>query len=106
MLRAGGPASEAGQKAFFEVLQSARFGKAKEQNYFFAFDYDGVTKSHVDLKKLGQRLDAVYSNGVQLVPEFIRIAKGPEGSGFIKYPFEKGPSGPFDSETYLYTECT
>ena len=38
MIKAGGPASGAGRKTFFEVLQSARLGEDKEQNYIFAFD--------------------------------------------------------------------
>ena len=95
MMKAGGPASEAGRKTFFEVLQSARFGKEKEQNYIWAYDYDGVAKAHIDPKKLGQnRLNIVYANGIQQVQEYIRIAKSPEGAGFIKYPIEKGPGGP------------
>ena len=61
MMKAGGPASEAGRKTFFEVLQSARFGKEKEQNYIWAYDYDGVRKSHIDPRKLGKnRLNVVY----------------------------------------------
>ena len=79
MLKAGGPASEAGRKAFFEVLQSARFGRDKEQNYIWAYDYDGVAKAHIDPRKLGQnRLNVVYANGVQQVKEYIRIAKSPK----------------------------
>ena len=94
MKNAGGSTSEAGRKAFFDVLQSARFGNQNEQNYFFAFDYDGIMKSHIDPKKVGHLLNAEYAKGVQLVPEFIRIAKSPEGAGFINYSFEKGPGGP------------
>ena len=99
MMKAGGPASEAGRKTFFEVLQSARFGEDKEQNYIWAYDYVGVAKAHIDPKKLGQnRLSIVYANGVQQVQEYIRIAKSPEGSGFIKYPMEKGPGGPLTAK--------
>jgi len=95
MMKAGGPASEAGRKTFFEVLQTAKFGEDKEQNYIWAYDYDGVAKAHIDPEKLGQnRLNVVYANGVQQVREYIRIAKSPEGAGFVKYPIEKGPGGP------------
>ena len=102
MMKAGGPACEAGRKTFFEVFQSARFGKEEERNYFFAYDYDGVTRSHIDPQKLGRhRLNVVYANGVQQVQEFIRIAKSPEGAGFVKYPFEKGPGGPLKPKLTL-----
>ncbi len=95
MMKAGGPASEVGRITFFEVLQTARFGEDKEKNYIWAYDYDGVAKAHIDPRKLGQnRLNVVYSNGVQQVREYIRIAKSPEGAGFIIYPIEKGLDGP------------
>ena len=95
MMKAGGPKSEAGRKTFFEVLQSARFGKKEEENYFWAYDYDGVARAHIDPEKLGQnRLNVVYSNRVKQVQEYIRIAKSPEGAGFATYPMEKGPGGP------------
>ena len=94
-MKAGGPANEAGRKTFFEVLQTVRFGKEEEQNYIWAYDYDGVARAHIDSEKLGQnRLNVVYSNGVKQVQEYIRIAKSPEGAGFVKYPMEKGPGGP------------
>jgi hypothetical protein len=95
MTRAGGPASEAGRKGFFEVLQSAKFGKDEEQNYFWAYDFDGVARAHIDLTRLGQnRLDVVYPSGVKQVRNYIRVAKSPEGAGFLKYLMEKGPGGP------------
>ena len=96
MMKAGGPESEAGRKAFFDAVQTARFGKEKEQNYVFAYGYDGVAKSHIDPNRLGQnRINVVYPNGVKLIQEFIRIAKSPEGTGFVEYPVEKGAGGPF-----------
>ncbi len=102
MMNAGGPASEAGRKTFLEVLQSARFGKEKERNYFFAFDYDGVKRADIDPRRVGQnRLNVVHANGVRGVREFIRIAKSPEGSGFIKYPIEKGAGGPLTPKLAL-----
>ena len=99
MMKAGGAASEAGRKTFFEVLQSARFGKDEEDNYFWAYDYDGVARAHIDPKKLGKnRLNVVYANGVKQVQEYIRIAKSPESAGFINYPMEKGPGGPLTAK--------
>jgi len=95
MKAAGGAATDAGRKAFISVLRSTRFGEDSEENYIFAYDYEGNTVSHVDPKKIGQnRLDAVYANGVRMVQKFIEIAKGAPGSGFVQYPMEKGPGGP------------
>ncbi len=102
MTKAGGPTSEAGRKTFFEVLQSARFGNKKEQNYFFAFDYDGVKRADINPKNVGQnRFNVVHANGVKEVQEFIRIAKSPEGAGFIEYPMEKGAGGPLTPKLSL-----
>jgi serine phosphatase RsbU (regulator of sigma subunit) len=95
MMKAGGPASEAGRKTFFEVLQSARFGKQTEQSYVFACDYGGIITSHINPRKLGENLlNILHANGAQQVQELIRITKSPEGAGFVKYSFEKGPGGP------------
>jgi serine phosphatase RsbU (regulator of sigma subunit) len=102
MIKAGGPASEAGQKSFFEVLQSARFGEVEEQNYIFAYDYDGFAKAHADPKRLGQnRIDVVYANGVKVIKALIDIARSPAGFGFIEYPVEKGVGGPFKPKLSL-----
>jgi hypothetical protein len=102
MMKAGGPASEAGRRTFFEVLQSAKFGKEEEQNYIFAYDYDGVAKAHIDPKRLGQnRINVVYANGVKVIKEFIDIARRPAGFGFIEYPVEKGAGGPLTSKLTL-----
>ena len=101
-IKAGGPASEAGRKTFFEVIQSARFGKDEEQNYIFAYDHDGVAKAHADPRRLGHnRINVVYANGVKVIKEFIDIAKGPAGFGFIEYPVEKGVGGPFTPKLSL-----
>ncbi|MFZ1110703.1 MAG: cache domain-containing protein, partial [Rhodomicrobium sp.] len=94
MTAAGGAASEAGRRAFFSALRATRFGDAKEQNYIFAYDYDGNVLSHIDPKKLEQnRLDAAYANGMKAIQEFIHIAKSPAGAGYIEYPVEKGAGG-------------
>jgi signal transduction histidine kinase len=95
MRAAGGPNTEAGQKAFFSALISAQFGEAAEANYLFAFDYDGVTKILNKPALIGtNRMNIVDPNGVKMVPEFIKIAKSPAGSGFIEYAYEKGVGGP------------
>jgi methyl-accepting chemotaxis protein len=102
MTTAGGAASEAGRKAFFSALRATRFGDAKEQNYIFAYDYEGNVLSHVDPKRLGQnRLNVVYANGMKAIQEFIKIAKGPAGLGYIEYPVEKGPGGPLTPKLTL-----
>jgi methyl-accepting chemotaxis protein len=103
MNAAGGPATEAGRKAFLAALRSTHFGGESEANYIFAYDYEGNTVSHIDPKKIGQnRLNAVYANGVKAVQAFIGIAKSPSGEGFIEYPVEKGPGGPITPKlTYI-----
>jgi methyl-accepting chemotaxis protein len=94
MASAGGASSEAGRNAFFAALRATRFGDAKEQNYIFAYDYDGNTLSHIDPKKLGQnRLNVIFANGMKAVQEFVNIAKSPAGSGYIEYSNEKGSGG-------------
>ena len=92
MLAAGGPSSQAGRKAFLSVLQSTRFGEA---NSIFAFDYNGVTLSHIDPEKIGRNLiELTDANGVKLVQNLIQIAKSPAGTGFTAYLFPKGMGGP------------
>ncbi len=95
MMAAGGQSSQAGRKAFLSVLQSTRFGDAKEANYVFAFDYNGVTLSHVDSEKIGRNLiELTDANGVKLIQNFVQIAKNPAGTGFTTYVFPKGTGGP------------
>ncbi len=95
MMVAGGASSQAGRKAFLSVLQSTRFGEAKEANYIFAFDYDGVALSHIDSEKIGRNfLELTDANGVKLLQDLIKIAKSPAGTGFTSYLFPKGTGGP------------
>ena len=95
MKAAGGPASDAGRKAFLSVLSAAKFGAEAAKNYVFAYDYNGIALSHADPKKIGEnRFDAVYANGVKMVQKFIEIARSPAGAGFTEYPVEKGANGP------------
>jgi methyl-accepting chemotaxis protein len=95
MMKAGGPASESGRKAFFSALQSTRFGDEKEANYIFAFDYNGVALSHIDSAKIGHNLiELTDANGVKVIQTLIKIAKSPTGSGFTNYLFPKGAGGP------------
>jgi serine phosphatase RsbU (regulator of sigma subunit) len=91
MTKAGGPASEAGSKAFYEVIQTARFGR--DQNYVFAMDYDGVIKVHANSKILGKNLWDFVQVDERQRQEYNRITKSPEVSGFVKYTFGKGASG-------------
>ncbi len=94
MMAAGGASSQAGRKAFLSALQATRFGDAKEANYIFAFDNNGVALSHVDPEKIGRNLiELTDGNGVKLVQNFIQIAKSPAGTGFATYLFPKGPAG-------------
>ncbi len=102
MKAAGGPESEAGRKAFFSVLRSTRFGDEKEVNYVFAHDYNGVVTCMDDPKKIGQnRSEVADTDGFKFVKEFIRLAKGPDGTGFVTYKREKGIGGPITPKLSL-----
>lgn len=102
MKAAGGPESEAGQKAFFSVLRSTRFGDEKQANYIFAYDYNGVVTSLNDQSKIGQnRIELTDANGVKIIKEFIKTAKGPTGTGFVNYDYEKGVGGPITPKLSL-----
>ena len=80
MVAAGGPESKAGRDAFFRTLRSARFGDPSQANYLFAYDYDGVTTVLNNPALVGHsRIDLTDANGVTIIQEFIRIAKGPKG---------------------------
>ncbi len=94
MMAAGGPTSETGQKAFFSILLSARFGDEKQASYVFAYDYNGVTKVLNDPIKIGlNRIELTDPNGVKIIQEFIKTAGGPSGTGFVSYEYEKGAGG-------------
>ena len=95
MIAAGGPATEAGRKAFFSVLQSSRFGDEKQANYIFGFDYDGVATCMKDRAQVGRNmLEAADAKGFKFVQAFIKAAKGPSGADFVPYMFAKGVGGP------------
>ncbi len=99
MKAAGGPESEAGQKAFFSVLRSTRYGDEKQVNYIFAYDYNGVVTSLNDRSKIGQnRIELTDVNGVKIIKEFIKVAQGPMGKGFVNYVYEKGVGGPLTAK--------
>ena len=94
MTAAGGPESEAGKKAFFSVLRTSRFGD-EEANYFFAYDYNGVVTSLNDQSKIGEnRIELADVNGFKFIKEIVKTAKGPSGTGFVEYMYEKGVGGP------------
>ncbi len=102
MNAAGGPASEAGRKAFFTILQSAHFGDQRQASYVFAYDYNGVTTVLNDPSKIGQnRIELTDPNGVKFIQELINIARGPSGTGFLAYEYEKGVGGPIKPKISL-----
>ncbi len=95
MLSAGGPSTQGGRKAFLSVLQSTRFGDQKDANDIFAFDYNGMTLSHIDPDKMGRNLiELTDANGVKIIQELVQIAKSPSGTGFTSSMFAKGAGGP------------
>ena len=95
MMAAGGPTSEGGQKAFFSILLSAHFGDEKQASYIFAYDYNGVTTVLNDPTRIGEnRIELTDPHGVKFIRELIKIARGPSGTGFLNYEYEKGVGGP------------
>ncbi len=95
MTAAGGPATEAGRKAFFSALQSSRFGDEKQTNYIFALDYNGIATCMKDRSQIGQNLfERVDARGFKFIQAFINAAKGPSGADFVQYMYEKGIGGP------------
>ncbi len=101
MTAAGGPESEAGKKAFFSVLRTSRFGD-EEANYFFAYDYNGVVTSLNDQSKIGEnRIELADVNGFKFIKEIVKTAKGPSGTGFVEYMYEKGVGGPLTPKLSL-----
>ena len=95
MLSAGGPSTQGGRKAFLSVLQSTRSGDQKDANDIFAFDYNGMTLSHIDPDKMGRNLiELTDANGVKIIQELVQIAKSPSGTGFTSSMFAKGAGGP------------
>ncbi len=101
MTAAGGPESEAGKKAFFSVLRTSGFGD-ENVNYIFSYDYNGVVTSLNDRSKIGQsRIELTDANGIKIIKEFIKVAKGPSGTGFVEYMYEKGVGGPITPKLSL-----
>ncbi len=95
MMAAGGPASEAGRKAFFSIVQSSRFGDEKQANYIFGFDYNGVATCMKDPSQVGRNMfEAADAKGFKFVQAFITAAKGQGGADFVQYMFAKGVGGP------------
>jgi PAS domain S-box-containing protein len=86
----GGSTTESGRAAFLDVLKSAKFGD-NPINYFFVYDYNGVAVLHPHPSWQGQnRLNAVYPNGLKMVPIFIEAARSNPHGGFVDY---EGPDG-------------
>ncbi|MCW2317758.1 methyl-accepting chemotaxis protein [Rhodoblastus acidophilus] len=86
MAKAGGPTSEAGRKAFLDVMAAARFGDARDLSYIFVHSLEGVTLVHVDPKKIGvNRLRDSGPADAALIREQIELVSGPEGRGVLYY---------------------
>jgi len=102
MIAAGGPTSETGRKAFFSTLLSAHTRDAKQGPYIFAYDYNGVAKVSNDPTKIGKnRSEVTNPYGVKIIQELIKIARGPSGTGFMAYEYEKGAGGPITPKLSL-----
>jgi methyl-accepting chemotaxis protein len=95
MVAVGGPSTDEGRRAFFSSLQSSHFGAEKKANYVFAYDYNGVITVLNDRSKIGQnRFELADPSGFKFIQAMIKVAKGPEGAGFVPYSYEKGVGGP------------
>ena len=82
----GGPQSEAGRNAFFDMLGTTKYGD-NPADYFFSFDYNGVLLLHPNQEMLGSNQFDRDFNGFYAVRKFIEIAMSPSGSGFIEYNY-------------------
>ncbi len=91
MNAAGGAQMESGRKAFFNKLQSVKFG-GSNTNYFLSIDYDRVMVSHPNPNIQGRPDNIVYK-GIDVTNAFIDIARGPSGSGYFEYEAPKGVGG-------------
>ena len=102
MLAAGGPASETGRKAFYSTLLSANIGDLKQGPYIFAYDYNGVAMVSNDPTNIGKnRIEVTNPYGVKIIQELIKTARGPSGTGFVAYDYEKGTGGPITPKLSL-----
>ena len=102
MTAAGGPTSESGRKAFVSTLLSAHIVNEKKGPYIFAYDYNGVAIVSNDPTKIGQnRFEVTNPYGVKIIQELIKTARGPSGTGFIAYEYEKGAGGPITPKLSL-----
>ncbi len=102
MIAAGGPTSETGRKAFFSTLRSTHVGDKRQGPYIFAYDYNGVAMVSNDPSKIGKnRIEVTNPHGVKIIQELIKIARGPSGTGFMAYEYEKGAGGPITPKLSL-----
>ena len=82
----GGPQSESGRNAFFDMLRTTKYGD-NPADYFFSFDYNGILLLHPSRELIGENHFNRDFNGFYAVRRFIDIAKSPSGSGFIEYNY-------------------
>jgi len=92
MADAGGPQTETGRQAFFEMLRRAKFHDDAPNNYFFSLDYNGLVTSHPNPELQG-RAPQIFYSGVNITQQFIDIARSPSGSGYLEYGISKGVGG-------------
>ena len=95
MMAAGGPSTEAGRKAFFSVLQSSHFGDAREANYIFAYDYNGVVTCHErPLKNSARTASNSPTRTAKSYPGSSSMPqRGPQGRVIFSILYEKGVGG-------------
>ena len=82
----GGPQSESGRNAFFDMLRTTKYGDSLA-DYFFSFDYNGVLLVHPNQEMVGSGLFQQRFRWGLRRAKFIEIAMSPSGSGFIEYNY-------------------
>ena len=80
----GGPQSEAGRNAFFDMLGTVKYGDNRA-DYFLGLDYNGVLLLHPNREMVGNNYFDSDFNGFYAARKFIEIALSPSGSGFTEY---------------------
>ena len=88
----GGPQSEAGRNAFFDMLGTVKYGDNRA-DYFLSLDYNGVLLLHPKRELVGRNYFNADFNGFYAPRKFIEIALSPSGSGFVEYDYPFATDG-------------
>jgi len=82
---AGELSREEAQARAIEAISAMRFEDG--ENYVFVFDFDSVTISHAKASLIGKDMtDLKDANGVQIIPELVKIGKAGGGNLLYHWP--------------------